>query len=40
MSRTVAANLYALVAAGKEHYTVCYKLYYVVKEVANENNES
>jgi hypothetical protein len=36
----VAASLSALVATGKDHCTVCYELYSVMKEVANENNES
>jgi hypothetical protein len=36
----VAARLGALVATGKDHCTVCYELYSVMKEVANKNNES
>jgi hypothetical protein len=39
MSHTVAGSLSALVATGKDQYTACYELYYVMKEVANENNE-
>jgi hypothetical protein len=39
MSHKVAASLNALVAIGKDHCTVCYELYSVTKEVANENNE-
>jgi hypothetical protein len=39
MSHTVATSLSALVATGKDHCTVCYELYSVTKEVANENNE-
>jgi hypothetical protein len=39
MSHTVAARLSAVVATGKDHCTVCYELYSVKKEVANENNE-
>jgi hypothetical protein len=35
----IAASLNALVATGKDHYcTVCYELYSVTKEMANENN--
>jgi hypothetical protein len=39
MSHTVAASLNALVATGKDQLTVCYELYSVMKEVADENNE-
>jgi hypothetical protein len=39
MSHTVAASLSALVATGKGQCTVCYELCYVMKEVADENNE-
>jgi hypothetical protein len=35
----VAASLNALVATGKDHCTVCYELYSVMKEMANENNK-
>jgi hypothetical protein len=35
----VAASLNTLVATGKDHCTVWYELYSVMKEVANENNE-
>jgi hypothetical protein len=35
----VAASLNALVATCKDHCTVCYELYSVMKEMANENNE-
>jgi hypothetical protein len=35
MSHTVAAGLNTLVAAGKDHCTLCYELYAAVKEVAN-----
>jgi hypothetical protein len=39
MSHTVAVILNALVATGKDHCTVCYELYSVMNEVANEINE-
>jgi hypothetical protein len=35
MSHTVAASLNALLATGKDQYTLCYELYAVTKEVAN-----
>jgi hypothetical protein len=35
----VAASLNVLVATGKDHSTVCYELYFVMKEMANENNK-
>jgi hypothetical protein len=35
----VAASLNAIVATGKDHRTVCYELYSVMKEVGDENNE-
>jgi hypothetical protein len=35
----VAASLNALVATGKDHLPVCYELYSVMKEMANENNK-
>jgi hypothetical protein len=38
MSHTVAAGLNTLVATGKDHCTVWYELYSVMKEMANENN--
>jgi hypothetical protein len=34
-----AASLIALVATGKDHCTVCYELYSVMKEMSNENND-
>jgi hypothetical protein len=40
MSHTVAAGISALVATGKNQCTVCYELCSVMKEVANENNET
>jgi hypothetical protein len=36
----IAANYNALVAAGRDHCTLCFELYSVMKKVANENNES
>jgi hypothetical protein len=39
MSHNVAASLNTLLATGKDHCTVCYELYSVMKEVDNENNE-
>jgi hypothetical protein len=39
MSHTVAESLNALVATGKDHCTICYELYSVMKEVSNENND-
>jgi hypothetical protein len=35
MSQTVATILNALVATGKDHCTVCYELFSVMNEVAN-----
>jgi hypothetical protein len=35
----VAASPIAVVATGKDHCTVCYELYSVMKEMADENNE-
>jgi hypothetical protein len=37
MSHTVVASLNVLVAIGKDHCTVCFELYFIVKEMANEN---
>jgi hypothetical protein len=35
MGHTVEAGLNSLVAEGKDHCTLCYDLYAVMKEVAN-----
>jgi hypothetical protein len=35
----IAASLNALVTTGKDHCTICYELYSVMKEMANENNK-
>jgi hypothetical protein len=35
----IAASLNAVIATGKDHCTVCYELYSVMKEMANEKNE-
>jgi hypothetical protein len=37
MSHTAADSLNALVATSKDHYTLCYELYFVMKDVTNEN---
>jgi hypothetical protein len=39
MSLTVTVSLSALVAAGKDYWTVCYELRSVLIEVTNERNE-
>jgi hypothetical protein len=36
----VAASLNALCLQVRDHCTVCYELYSVMKEVGNENNEN
>lgn len=40
MSHIVAASLNILVATGKDDCTLCYELYSVMKQVANDNSES
>jgi hypothetical protein len=39
MSHTVAPGINTLVGTGKDHCTVCYELYSLMTEVANDNNE-
>jgi hypothetical protein len=35
----IVASLNAVVATGNDHCTVCYELYSVMKQMANEKNE-